>query len=756
MRRDWLLKAFLVLLALGGAPVAAVYVFELGGVGAPADRVPEMIVRLEKQGWRDTVAKEYHRTSQGTRILPLSWFLALEQPLAVPFPTGRFAARDYLSRFGFFYDSPPPKVEPGPLNPDFPIGFAIEKEFEAPYADPPVPNKIQVVGLTCAACHTGRLDIPVPGGGGYKGVLVEGGSAMISLSLFQKAVGLALFLTEKLDARFARFADEVEQIEHELDSNRTPPAGKKARRDQLRNDLERFVTLGLAGETYAREHKLYPTDAGFARTDALGLIGNRVFGVLDVENQIVTDAPVNFPYLWDTPWFDWVQYNASIRTSMARNIGEALGVGALINLTGRTGQLYDSTVNVKGLAWMEEKLGGSNPFEGLQPPSWDEMVSKVFGEAGQETPSEYRIDERLKDNGRKLYGRYCQGCHLPPRDELKKDLAALNSDHFTKTDSRNLKKFLKVVVVDLNTIGTDPNQALNFYRRVAVSPEPVVPKGKGYESDWWNQGYPDEDQKSRSDFATISAEEGLFRITSFIRRMKYEKFEWDNKGTTVTGLFPPSTVTDPAELEAYKMERLAKDRYRFVPEPLDRGNTEAVVNRKGIDWVIKANLGYKARPLDGIWATPPYFHNGSVPSLYQVLLPAAGRATSFYLGSTRFDPKHVGYETEGFKGAFEMDTTKPGNSNSGHEFRNLTLEEFEALKTDHDQDKLTREERWAKVLDMRDGMLRNLSTEERWQEVRDATEKALHEPRPKPFKGVLGPELEDDERWALVEYLKTL
>ena len=93
----------------------------------------------------------------------------------------------------------------------------------------------------------------------------------------------------------------------------------------------------------------------------LGLIGNRVFGVLSQENQVPTTAPVNFPHLWDTPWFDWVQYNASIRTPMARNIGEVLGVG-LVNLNDPD---YDSTVNINGLAWMEEMLGGMKPFEGF-------------------------------------------------------------------------------------------------------------------------------------------------------------------------------------------------------------------------------------------------------------------------------------------------------------------------------------------------------------------------------------------------------
>ena len=89
---------------------------------------------------------------------------------------------------------------------------------------------------------------------------------------------------------------------------------------------------------------------------------------------------------------------------------------------------------------------------------------------------------------------------------------------------------------------------------------------------------------------------------------------------------------------------------------------------------ISAEMKYKARPLDGIWATAPYLHNGSVPNLYEMLSPAAERSKTFYLGSRLFDPKNVGYRTEPIKGGFELDTRLPGNSNQGHEFKDGPLD----------------------------------------------------------------------------------
>jgi hypothetical protein len=83
--------------------------------------------------------------------------------------------------------------------------------------------------------------------------------------------------------------------------------------------------------------------------------------------------------------------------------------------------------------------------------------------------------------------------------------------------------------------------------------------------------------------------------------------------------------------------------------------------------------GYISRPLEGIWANAPYFHNGSVPNLYETLLPAAERSKSFWVGTRKFDPDKVGFVTDEstigslFKVIDEDGNPIPGNSNAGHE-----------------------------------------------------------------------------------------
>jgi len=105
---------------------------------------------------------------------------------------------------------------------------------------------------------------------------------------------------------------------------------------------------------------------------------------------------------------------------------------------------------------------------------------------------------------------------------------------------------------------------------------------------------------------------------------------------------------------------------------------------------------YKAAPRDGVWATPPFMHNGSVPNLYEMLVPAGERSKKFCIGR-EFDPIKVGLDPTCGPNMYVRDTSLLGNSNAGHSFQ--------------------------------DGPRGN---------------------------GVIGPLLTDDHRWALIEYLKSI
>lgn len=109
----------------------------------------------------------------------------------------------------------------------------------------------------------------------------------------------------------------------------------------------------------------------------------------------------------------------------------------------------------------------------------------------------------------------------------------------------------------------------------------------------------------------------------------------------------------------------------------------------------KGQKVYRAKTLVGIWATAPFLHNGSVPTLYDLLHPVAQRPTTFPTGQREYDPVRLGYQQDPAKftgpgGAptVAFDTRLPGNANTGHEWNfypSLTDEErfqiIEFLKT---------------------------------------------------------------------------
>jgi len=139
----------------------------------------------------------------------------------------------------------------------------------------------------------------------------------------------------------------------------------------------------------------------------------------------------------------------------------------------------------------------------------------------------------------------------------------------------------------------------------------------------------------------------------------------------------------------------------------DKDTAQQASDSTGVTYL--ATPHYRARPLDGVWATAPYLHNGSVPTLDDLLRPQADRPQVFCVGPVEFDPERVGLPVpvatkltaaECEAGLTRFDVRQRGNSNLGHSFEGLA-----------------------------DG--------------------------PRPL-GVLGRQLLNRERSALIEYLKTL
>jgi cytochrome c peroxidase len=107
---------------------------------------------------------------------------------------------------------------------------------------------------------------------------------------------------------------------------------------------------------------------------------------------------------------------------------------------------------------------------------------------------------------------------------------------------------------------------------------------------------------------------------------------------------------------------------------------------EGHAWKFAAfqkSAGYTATPIDGVWLTAPYLHNGSVPTLADLLEPPLNRPTRFWRGYDVYDAARVGFVVEGSEAeqaGTAFDTALPGNGNGGHTYgTELPADEKRAL-----------------------------------------------------------------------------
>jgi hypothetical protein len=119
--------------------------------------------------------------------------------------------------------------------------------------------------------------------------------------------------------------------------------------------------------------------------------------------------------------------------------------------------------------------------------------------------------------------------------------------------------------------------------------------------------------------------------------------------------------TDPHRLNSYTYDLAVNQNllYAETDDPTERFSH------------FRKTFGYANMPLDGLWLRAPYLHNGSVPTLRDLLEPSSRRPKTFYRGYDVYDQAKVGFvstrESENGRAFFKFDTAVAGNSNSGHE-----------------------------------------------------------------------------------------
>lgn len=551
--------------------------------------------------------ERYYHLAEGSEVLPLAWVKAVKSVA-----TNRLFMQD-LERFGLI---------PDPDNPD---GLAVGMTG-APTMDTRLFG-VRMMGLNCAACHVNEVT--------YAGrrIRIDGAPALFFADAFKAELKGSLEHTLKdpvefiaflrrlrrehephnphLPAEAARTATQVLQASPHPDSaaaaqhggrnplhwvhqaieaeRRRPPVdmlvglhvspvgGRAAPRlpepltaehaqrtaaalvpDDAHpstlfgrgvQDVEHFISdviltyrlLKARVHSFRRIAPVVPgSTGGPGRVDAFDVARN----VLFPRDSVPTTAPVSYPFLWGFAKQNWLHYDGNTNSVMQRNIGQAIGVGAVYDST-----TLISTLNPRNLYELE---GLSRKIES---PRWPE---EVFG----------RIDREKASRGEALFQANCQSCHN------------------------------------------------------AQAPDPL--------------------------FAAGPTGTDSMRLVNFGKPMSDGRYFLEWAGPALDGL----------ATQAYRVNRVPADTVQMMNRTQDGDS---------ITW--RTTGKWSSRPLNGIWATAPYLHNNSVPTLYHLLLPAAQRPKSFVVGHREYDPRRLGFNEKGSGPlAWTFHTDSIGNSNTGHEY----------------------------------------------------------------------------------------
>jgi hypothetical protein len=604
-------------------------------------------VKYLDQGWSPSDSVWFYTTTQGSDLMPYDFFIALEQERSQEL----FRSPENINRYRYL------PQKPTPSNPDgLPVGMMADTYLGKKY-----------MGMNCSACHTSQVN--------YKGVgiRIDGGPGAADMDTFMRDLAASLDALNHDAAKRQRFVAAVLK------------AGSYSDENAVMDDLKTY-TIRLQAYNFYNESTLDGAKVpyGYARLDAFGRIFNRVEehvinpeslraaldGVLPPDevdklvnklspvltgknrdhivsrlaelltpaDQLVLrdhifnrpNAPASYPFLWDIPQSDYVQWNGiGVNAGVGpigRNAGEVIGVFGTLDWAqekywtiasvlggqgfGKTHIDFRSSVNVHNLRSLEDRLWS------LQSPLWADAV-KAAG-----LPP---VDPQRRARGEALFAKHCATCHAvidrasPERRVVAHmdKLDAVKTDPMMATNAvsdtgfsgvlRNMYSDTPVGNILLDTKAPVAALLTTATENVVATPSP----------DKW--------------FFTRAADWAVDLLKAY--------FSNKIKPSVKSGNYVPNSTVQPY-----------------------------------------ASLGaYKGRSLNGIWATAPYLHNGSVPTLYDLLLPASAekddptgtayRPKKFMVGSRELDVTKVGFKSgENDYQGFLFDTSLPANSNAGHEY----------------------------------------------------------------------------------------
>ena len=612
-----------VLAALAGLYLLAVVLYAIPVVSGALDDTMEVrfsrpdpsIVAEYRNGLTPAQRETYYHLSQGSEILP--WILLTAVDVADPGSNKPFV--ENLERYGLL---------PDPARDDaLPVGLTVSSN--------PFTFGMDFVGITCAACHVGELRH------GGKAVRIDGAPNMFNMQLFYSQAIEALMAATADRGKLWRALKRLGRQDYGRYGLAAPfvrpatlvyyGANMLLHRDRLDARLELIAVIRAAR---AQRDPNHPT-SGFGRLDAFDGTRNFIFtrlrkadagGDFEVNraNMARLNAAVKFPPLWSRK-AQPLEPVAAYREQPQRfprvwGFKDYDWIEWTINTNTVLERNFTETLGAGATVVLDPRrtaslFESSIPMRNMHDLEWlayyidpPRWPTAIFGE----------IKPDLAAAGEGIFRSRCAGCH------------EYGDDRRTPTGLIRLRGMRP------EEVGTDATVALRISCPVPDTGALVIPP----------RSYTAEDSQLLRDCAGVKA------------------------GTAFTGNSFARTVqaaVDSIKQKAFASAGIDAAQQRAM-EDLDR--RERVLWRDTLLDTQPPYGPYAARPLYGIWAAAPYLHNGSVPTLYHLLVPPEQRPKTFALGAREYDPVRLGFavDTACNQQDCVVDATRTGDGNGGHLF----------------------------------------------------------------------------------------
>jgi hypothetical protein len=555
----------------------------------------------------------FYHLSQGAEILP--WILLTAVDVADRDSTKPFV--ENLERYGLL---PDPARDDG-----LPVGLVVSSN--------PFTFGAEFVGITCAACHVGELRH------NGKAVRVDGAPNMFNLQLFYSDAIEAVITATSDPSKRWRALKRLGRQDYERYGVAAPfirpatliyyGANVLLHRDRLDARLELAEVISVAEDQRDPTH---PT-SGFGRLDAFDGTRNFLFtrlrksdvsGAFEVNkaNMVKLDAPVKFPPLWsrkaEPPKPVEAYSEQPQRFPPVWGFKDYDWVEWTIDTNTVMERNVTETLGAGATVVLDPKrtaslFDSSIPVRNMHQLEWlayyidpPQWPATIFGE----------IKPDLAAAGKLIFQSRCAGCH------------EYGDDRRTATGLINLGG------MSLKDVGTDATAALRISCPV---PDPGTLRIKP-------KPYTAKDSELLKECADVKP------------------------GKAFTGYSFAGTAqvaVDNIKQKAYAAAGIDKAQQQVMEDFAQRG--DPAWRDTLLD--TKPPFGpYAAKPLYGIWAAAPYLHNGSVPTLYDLLLPPEQRPKTFALGGREYDPVKLGFAVGASCSQKDcvVDTTRTGDGNGGH------------------------------------------------------------------------------------------